>query len=627
MRIRFTLLLLILNALAFSLILFLDQRGLQADRNILRLAENIRDEVAGAQKIQISGSAINFSHALNREGEKWRITQPFEWPANYFSVNRILNQLQFIEEDTSFPVNSLRENGQTLADYGFDDPLLKIDLFHEKGVGSLTIGTPTEIGNKLYLLGPEQSTVYIVNRSSIDSLLMDLEGLRARDIFNLPVFEINTLGLEMKSSTGTGSLKVRLSKDQAHWKFEAPIADSADPALVESTINSLSSIQVVRFVEDNSSDPVAQGLNDPFIRITLFGNKREQTLLVGNPDPSAQGEATYFARLEGLPTVFTIPAQTIDTLRQAQQDLRKRDFFEFDPREVDSLAMRKNEQELRLQKLETGNWQVIAKAPDRDIETRRADAPQVNALLRDLSQLRALDFIMDNPSPADLGQLQLNNPQRSIELTFPDGSNQTLILAHPRSETEKLFAQNSNNPFVYEVQREPLLGQLSLEPIDYYEKTLETLPASAVIKGLRIEPRNPDSAVRNIDLESEDGRAEAAELVDCIRNFRVQAYLSNAYLDTRETEPWEYDLIATLLLPDGNGGRETTQRYALTQRLGATRQIGGSPAYDCTFELPQKMIEALHPFLKPLARPPEAKGEPVTLPPLPEPVPAPEPPL
>lgn len=625
MRIRFTLLLLLLNAFAFGLILFLDQRGKEADRNALKLAENIRDEVAGAQQIQLSGRAINLPHALNRAGENWQITQPFEWPANYFSVNRILNQLQFIEEDTSFSVSTLRENGQTLADYGFDNPLLKISLLHKAGTRSLTIGTPTEIGNKLYLLGPEQATVYVVNRSSIDSLLMDLETLRARDIFNLPVFEINTLALEIKSSIG--SQKVRLSKDEAHWKFEAPIAANADPALVESTINSLSSLQVVRFVEDNSSDPVAQGLNDPFIRISLFGNKREQTLLVGNPDPSAQGEATYFARLEALPTVFTIPARTIDTLRQAQQDLRKRDFFEFDPREVDSLVIRKNENELRLQKLETGNWQVIAKIPNRNIQTHRADAAHVNTLLRDLSQLRALDFIMDNPSAADLGQLHLNNPQRTIELTLPEGKSHRLNLAYPRDEEEKLFAQNPKNPFVYEVQREPLLTQLSLEPMDYYERALETLPEAAVIQSLRIESRNPDIPVRTIDLDSEKGRANATELLDCIRNFSVHAYLNNTYNESRESEPWEYDLIATLLLPDGNGGRETTQRYALTQRLGATRQIGGSPAHDCTFELTQKMIEALQPFLQTLSLPPEAKGEPATPPSMPEPVPFPEPKL
>lgn len=627
MRIKFTLVLLALNAITFSLIFYLNQRDLQADKKALRLAENIREEVAGAQQIELSGRVISLPHTLSRDGESWQITQPFQWPANYFSVNRILNQLQFIEEDTSFPVAAIREAGQTLADYGFETPLLRIKLTHGKGTRSLTIGTPTEIGNQLYLLGPEAATIYVVNRSSIDSLLLDLEALRARDIFNLPVFEIDALGLEMKSAAGAGSLKVRLSKADNVWQFEAPIAASADPALVEGTIHALSSMQVVRFVEDNSSDPVAQGLDAPSARITLYGNKRERTLLVGNPDPSAQGEATYFARLEDLPTVFTIPVQTIDALRQAQQDLRKRDFFEFQTEAVDSLVIRENESELRLQKLETGNWQVVATAPGRDIQPRRADAAHVDSLLRNLSQLRALDFAMDNPSPADLGQLRLNNPQREAELTLSGQAPRTLAFAYPLDENERLFAQTSGSPFVYEVQREPLLAQLSLNPATYYEKTLEAMPVAAQITALQLTPRDATFTTRQIDLESEVGRAEAAALLESLRNFRVKTYRDNEYKEDAAEPAWDFDLVISLMLPDGNGGRETTQRYALTKRLGATLQIGGSPAHNCTFELTQEMIEALHPFMQPMPLPPEVKGEPITPPPLPEPLPSPEPAL
>ena len=625
MRIKFTLLLLALNAITFCLIYYLNQRDQQADRNALRLAENIREEVAGAKEIELSGKAIGQSHTLSLDGESWQITQPFQWPANYFSVNRILNQLQFIEEDTSFSVQAIRESGQSLADYGFENPLLRIALTHDRGTRTLTVGTPTEIGNQLYLLGPEETTIYVVNRNNIDSLLVDLEALRTREIFNLPVFEIDALALELKTAVDSGSLKVRLSKADNVWQFEAPIAASADPTLVEGTIHSLSSMQVVRFVEDNSSDPIAQGLDAPAVRITLYGNKRERTLLVGNPDPSAQGEATYFARLEALPTVFTIPVETIDALRQAQEDLRKRDFFEFEPESVDSLVIKEDDNELRLQKLETGNWQVIATTPGQDIQPRRADADHIHSLLRELSQLRALDFVMDNPSPSDLGELRLNNPQRDVELTIAGQAPRTLAFAHPLEDNERLFAQTSGNPFVYEVQRDPLLSQLSLNPADYYEKTLETMPDAARIIGLKLTPKDPTKTIQAIDLDADNKRPEVRALLECLRNFRVKTYRDSEYQENAIEFPWEYTLDITLLLPDGAKGRETTQQYALTRRLGATLQIGGSPAHNCTFELTQKMIEALHPFMQSMPMPPEAKGETVTPPALPAPVPPPEP--
>ncbi|CAI8296052.1 MAG: Uncharacterised protein [Opitutia bacterium UBA7350] len=625
MRIKFTLFLLALNGMAFSLLFYLHHRGSQAERNAQRLAENIRIEVASANEIKLSGGALGLPYTISRDGENWQITHPIKWPANYFSVNRILNQLQFIEEDASFSVEAILESGQTLADYGFEDPLLRIELTHDQGLRSISIGTPTEIGNQLYLLGPNATTIYAVDRSSIDSLLIDLDALRSRKIFNLPVFEIDALGLEMKTAAGAGSLKVRLSKIDNRWQFEAPISANADLALVESAIQSLSSMQVTRFVEDNSSDPVAQGLDAPSARITLYGNKRERTLLVGNPDPSARGEATYFARLEDLTTVFTIPIQHIDALREAQQDLRKRDFFEFPSETVDSLVIRENEAEIRLQKLENGNWQIVATAPGDDIQPRQADATYIESLLRDLSQLRALEFVIDNPSPADLVQLNLNNPQRVVELTLSGETPRTLAFAHPSDEDERLYAQASASSFIYEVARKPLLNKLSLNPAEYYERTLLTLPEAATITALKIKPIHPEMDTQALDLKTASGRAATAALVECLRDFHVNRYRNDVFSETGVEPPWEYILEISLLLPDGNGGRETTQRYAFTRRLSATLQIGGSPAHNCTFELNQKMIEALQPYLQPILLPPEAKGAPLTSPILPEPINPPEP--
>jgi hypothetical protein len=314
----------------------------------------------------------------------------------------------------------------------------------------------------------------------------------------------------------------------------------------------------------------------------------------------------------------------VDALRQAQLDLRKRDFFEFQPNEVDSLIISENETELRLQKLETGNWQVVAKAPGREIQPRRADAAHVNTLLRDLSQLRALDFVMDDPSPADLGQLRFNNPQRKVEIQLQGESPRTLTLAHPENEAERLFARSSKAPFIYEVERRSLLKQLSLNPLVYYERRLGTLPAAAVIKALRIEPLDSTQPPVELKLDEAEDRALHADLLKCIRDLRVASYLEDEYKDTRSEEPWAFTLEATILLPDGTGGRETIQRYSLTERLSATRQIGGSPEHDCTFLLTQEMIEALHSHLQAMPLPPEATGETVAPPPLPKPVSAPE---
>lgn len=638
MRIKFTLTLILLNVITFGLIWFLNHRNLQTEQQATQLAEQIRDEVTDATQIKLSGRAIDLPHLLVRDGENWEITEPVRWPANYFAVNRILNQLQFIEEEASFTVEAIESSGQSLSDYGFDDPILEIELEHANQTTALTLGTPTELGNKIYLLGPKKSLIYVVNRSSIDSLFLDLNTLRSRKILDLPVFEIDALSLQLK--TAAGSLKVRLAKAEDTWQFEAPFATSADPTLVASTINTLSAIQVIRFVEFNSSDPVTQGLDDPSMHITLYGNKREQTLLVGNPDPSAQGESTYFARLEGRPTVFTIQAQPVDALRQAQQDLRKRDFFEFNPADADSILISEGETELRLQKLETGDWQIIETAANGEIQPRRADAQVMTALLRDLSKLRALDFVIDAPTPAELGQLRFNTPRRQLKINLSNNNSLELFLAHPEEDEKRLFAQTGEAPFVYEIERRQILQLLSLNPLDYRDQTLEQLPAAARITALEItsiakaetpnathafslNDEQPNWSALISTLPTKEGAA-LQDILDAFKTFKVRAYLEDNFKSSGVGDtPWQSKLTATVLLPDGNEGREIMQTYYLTERLTGTRQIGGSEKYNCSFEINQKLMEAIYVFMENMPLPPEANQAPVTMPTPPKAIPVP----
>lgn len=631
MRFKNTIILVLLNLITFGTIWFLDQRNLETESDLNQLADQIREQIKEAPNIIFSGEAINLTHELVREGDQWLLSKPVSWPANYFAVNRILNQLQFMEEETSFEVQDVLAAGQTLADYGFEPPLLTINLKNSEQSSLLSLGTPTEIGNKIYLLGPTRERIHVIKRESIDSLFQDLNALRSRAIFELPVFEVDALGLELKTDTGasSGSLKMRLVKEDNSWQFEAPFATSADPALVASTINTLSSIQVIRFVEENSSDPIAQGLDAPKASITLYGNNREQTLLVGNPDPSAQGDLTYFAQLEGRPTVFTIPGEPIDALRDAQQALRKRNFFEFDLQAADSIRLSEGTTELRLQKLETGDWQVMGESDASESEPERADTAIVSNLLSDLNQLRAIEFVMDAPSPSELGQLRFNTPRRKLQVEFPDSDPLILLLAHPEGEETRLFAQAGQAPFVYEVERRSMLELLNLNPLHYRNRVLEQLPTSAEVIQISLKPNNREPIVFNLDDTASENLNSPKDLspdqtnalkilTEFFKRFEIKNYLSTRFdPEGYESTPWQVDLIATILLPDGNSGREITRRYRITDRLSGMRQIGGSPEHHCAFELKQELIDALYVFLEDMPKPPEATGDPVETPSLP----------
>jgi hypothetical protein len=646
MRFKFTVFLLALNAITFGLILFFGNRAELADKQMGGLSGMFGREVIEADRIELRGHGLDAPRVLERNGSSWSITEPMHWTANYFAINRILNQLQFLEEEASFSIEEIEKTGQSLADYGLDDPLLKLTIANGNKEIELSVGTLTEIGNNVYMLGPNGTDIFVVNRKVVGGLLVDLADLRTREIFDIPVFEVDALSLQIKAqdSVGSSDLKVRLARTNNGWIFEAPLSAEADHALVSNTINTLTAAKVGRFIEEEASDPILQGLENPFMRVTLHGNKRRQTLLIGNKDTSARGEPTYFARLEDNPTTFTVLAKPFDELREAQEALRERNFMSFDPAALTSINISENGLQVRLQKLETGDdWQVIESDTGANIQPRRADPQVIDKLVNDLKTLRAKGFAADAPTPADLDRLGFNKARRTVTLSYGVDNVTTLLLAHPETENELLYARSNKAEYIYQVERYATLRMLPLSALHYRNRTLDTLPEAASITALKLENLITGEVIFDRRLESTESRWDNAladieetdrlailTLLNSLRKFTVKSYLIDGYsdaylLDAEKSLPWTFRVSAKILLPGGETARADTRSYVFTKRLSGTVQVGGSEPQDTIFEIPQPMLDALYVLTDDMKRPPEATGDSVAAPEPLAPTPAPAP--
>jgi hypothetical protein len=645
MRFKFTVFLLALNVIAFGLIAYLNHQAKQVEPSTGSLSRQIGRELIDADRIELHGRGIETPRILKRKGTAWHLIEPMQWSANYFAINRILNQLQFLEEEASFSVDEIEKTGQSLADYGLENPLLKIVIAEGDKTVSLSIGTLTEIGNNVYFLGPDKREIFVVNRQVIDSLLIDLNDLRAREIFDIPVFEVDALGLEIRSgNTADGSsLKVRLARNNGAWIFEAPLAAEADPALVENTVNTLTAAKVRRFIETEQSDPIVQGLETPFMQVTIYGNKRRQTLIVGNLDPDSQGAPQYFAKLEDNPAIFTVLARPFDALREAQEALRERKFMNFDSSMLSAINISENGRKIRLQKLETGenDWQVLENRGGNEIQPYRADPAIMDSLIKDLSSLRAKGFAADAPSTSEIDSYGFNNPRRIVTLSFSEGDPLTLMLAYPESSRDALYAKTNLADFIFKVERSATLRMLPLNTPYYRNRILDILPAAARISALKLTNLQNDEAIFNYapgqenihwnDLIAEFDANHAEHirvLLGAIRKFEVKSYLLDSYaeaypVDTEKSLPWLFQLSATIQLPGDETDRTETREYVFTDRISGTVQVAGSKQYNTIFEIPQSLLDALYELTEEMEIPPEMKDEPVLTPELIEPLPAP----
>ena len=603
-------------------------------------------EVIEADRIELNGKGLDTPRILEYDGSSWKITAPMQWSANYFAINRMLNQLQFLEEEASFSIAEIKQTGQTLADYGLDEPQLHLTISHKDESIELSVGTATEIGNNFYLLGPSKKDIFVVNSQVIESLLVDLGDLRNREIFNIPVFEIDALSLQIRAPEAVGNtdFRVRVARTNNGWIFEAPLTAEADATQVANTINTLTAAKVIEFKEQEASDPILQGLENPTMRVTLHGNKRQQTLLIGNKVPTTKDEktSTYFARIEDNPTVFTVAAAPFDKLREAEEGLRERSFMSFAPAALTSIDLSEGDLQIRLQKLETGSWQVIESNAETGIQPRHADPEIIAKLIDDLKNLRASSFAVDSPTPTDLDRLGFNTPRRSIKLSLGDEQS-TLQLAHPESENEKLYARSDKAEYIYTVDRRSTLQTIPLNAAYYRKRTLETLPEAAKIKSIQLENLSTGEIIFSHTLKDEDliwlkALSDTPEvqqqailtLLDAIRQFKVKTYLIDGYqdaysLDSETTRPWLYRLSAEILLPGDETDRSDTRSYVFAKRFSGTVQVGASSLHNVIFEIPQITLDALYTLTDDMQPPPEASNQPIpeeqSITPVPEPAP------
>jgi hypothetical protein len=626
MRTKVTLVLIFLNVVLFYYIFEYEgkyrteQRLLEARRRVFG------SEVAAIDSFVRTERAGPTVRAEKRV-ETWWLTQPYEWPANLNAISRILNELQLLEHDTSFAVAALAQDGRSLAEYGLADPAITFAFTSGGKQYVVRIGADTKIGNRLYLLSPDGTRIHVVGRSLADSLGLTLDSLRAESIFTVPVFEVRSLGLQ---TAAPANLKVRLRRDGARWSFETPIVARADKNRVEVAINSLNALQAKRFVEGRDADLDRTGLSSPQLRVTLEGNARRETLLLGAAAGAAAPEGTeYFAKVEDKAAIFTtiVPARLVEELRSAQEALRDPRILDFEPRTITALTLvAPGQSELSIQRLEAAQgaeaWQLVVRGANGQApQTLPADAAVVRGLLEKLQRLAARKFLSDAPSATDLENWGFNRPERELTLNLNTGggprgtdpSTLALLVGVKPDERGAAYARVANAPFVFEIDPE-ILEATPVSARYFRQRLVRELPVGARVTGLTLGEIGVDAPLYAhqlaagiatwdlaLALEPEARRKALTTLLNQARSLRALRFTADTFNpDHAEVDggsaPWKYRLEFTLTLTGGNGAAQTsTMTLLLTDRLGGTTQLAGSSEFSggVTFAVTPETMDAL----------------------------------
>lgn len=596
---RWTLTLLIANLLAIAWITHTHYQSAESLMSLRIFPMEAGDVIALKIESRTAGTV-----ALKKRGQTWWLEAPIEWAANPFAVQRIINQILFIQRDISFSTDELQASGKTLTEYGLEEPALSLTLQTAHTTHQLLLGAPTGMGSKLYALQPDEKRISVLANENFEGLSIDLESLRSDAIFDLPLYSIDSIVIKMRDP----DITLRLSRQKDNWVFESPIITQADNERVNALLNLLSSLKAVDFLSAESDALPNRNLDNAAMRISLRGKNGQQTLLVGEQaSVSESGVQRNYARLENTPTVFTVIGDPFDALKSRWEHLREHRILPSDlGNNITTLEIRKQGQKVILQKLETGPWQILREQDDKQLETLRANDEAVLGMVNHIALLEALNFVSDAPSKKDLQDYGLDPAHGEITLRSNDRTLRVL-LGNLSADKALRYVMTSETQSVFGV-REFSIEVIEAESYPYRSLVLMTQPESAVIDSLTLTPLRDANNARRISAQAEKSPANEADaqlweaLQPHLNPFMVKNFVAgNAtqeHLHLRGSEnsiPWTHTLDFEVKLPSGDKTQLKNHRFylsSLENPVYAAYEGNGQP-----FILPEKLISLLKQIL------------------------------
>jgi hypothetical protein len=550
---------------------------------------------------------------LEKRPAGWRVLEPFDWPANVWSVQRLIDELRFISPESGFDVAEVTANGASLKDYGLEPPRWTLKVAAETGAPvEVRIGAQPST-RRHFLLTEDGRRIIPLPDAMAAALAANAESYRVDRIFEIADFEARAVAVRQReketevvtSLTAEARPRVGRRVQLPEWRFEAPYDAPADPDATARAVSALANLRAAKFAELADE---ATGLSKPVLRLALEGNARRQVLLVGRPAP---GQPTLLcAKLEDNAAVFLIEARELREWmapRAALADTRPADF---DPALVTGFTVSAGGRSITLHRLdglgEDARWEIPVAPGSTATKRREADARLVGRFLAGLTQLRAA-----RRAPAIAGGLTLpaireplaGTATQTVELEF--GADRIVLgFADDPDKgagTRLVHAKGSPLAAVCDVS---FLdgGQQNVEPAAWRRRTVAALPQGARVSGLRLTSRADGTVVGEARL-GPDGNWAGTGRLDPSSARR----LALALAEVRATAfpgrdvgagGWRYELRVTDQAATGAGAAsETIRTYLCSAPLHGRSLLLRDETDDDDFILEPALSAILVPLL------------------------------
>jgi uncharacterized protein DUF4340 len=333
--------------------------------------------------------------------------------------------------------------------------------------------------------------------------------------------------LQIKSDKGETTT---LNKAGGSWQIAQPAATKADESEASAITSGLTSIEVVRIVDENPGNLKDYGLAEPRIDVGFkaAGEKDYKHLLIGDKSPTG---ADLYAKRGGEKSVFLIPAFQETTFNKGTFDLRDKTLVKFDREKVDGIEVTAGGKTLALAK-DGGEWKVT-----RPMDVR-ADFGSVEGLVGRVQTAQMKSIVKSDPTPADLKTYGLDKPEETVTLNL--GSARATLELGGKAEDTTVYARDTSKPVVMTVES-ALADDLKKGADEYRRKDIFEFRAynatrieltrdgtSVVFEKVKADPKAKDAADkwRRVSPTAADANKDTIDgLLSRLSNMRAASFV------------------------------------------------------------------------------------------------------
>ena len=445
-------------------------------QNMLNLDRTKIDGIViqnGDQKIEI-----------RRRDNKWRLETPIKDQADVTLVETLLSDLGNWQKDGTIPGKEIDADKSKLAEYGLNNPKLKLKLLGHDRPPEILFGKDAAMEGRMYVRFQNSKETYLASQSVRKDIDKKPEEFRDKKLTDLSNAQVRRVVLK------TPAGEIELEKKDTNWEILKPLRARADDQKVNDLISQVTSAHIGQLVADDRGDLRPYGLAEPRGSITLFDQeqKRDQKVEIGESIKVAgredKGETLQigaipekdkeqvYVRFASRGSVYTLPKKIEEILNTKPADLRDNHLVRIDTNILDRITIDAPGKNKTVLARKDGNWTIVNR------NNSPADPGAVRRMIDALQNERVTKFVEDVAS--NLPKYGLDKPQ--LQLTFSSfasentaetkaGEQPFATVAFGKDEGEQVYARLTDEPFVVAVRR-GLLDQISADPLRWQDLSI-----------------------------------------------------------------------------------------------------------------------------------------------------------